>query len=834
MADIRKIYLEDYRKLKDRDLKKEELRSNYFDRVKDDIYRERPKSPWHHHKIYFDIETYECYKDKNNPEELPEIIPYAIGWTTGYKYDFNFNYRCIFGENVANTFIKQVILRDGKRFCGELIAFNIDYDFQVLRHYIIHNFKNQVDILYGLTEDKKFIWGELKYKSRSLKLRDLWLWDRSKSLELYMKHISDLVYDDKGNIKDEPISIDLGTIIIQFGFNKNSFKKQSIDYKKVNLHKVSDGNYYYWNSKEDWIANKDPIRLDKEAEFEYLRMDVLSLPIVYSEQLLFRHYIKQIAKIKTPLDPDTAITLPGFAEYIFEEVTRKYFTETVRRKVTIADYRQERNSYIGAFVAGNKDITYLDEEVFKKMYPGLSFYDENNQPRIKSYDVNSMYPWAMSTGLPYGVIWDVPPSDKCVEWVEIHFKDWWDENNPDPTRRLYNWKPKYAFLNNSFFGSNFSSGLIPGIQANNRVYVLRQTLDLFYEMCDAHVEEVTSRYQAIYTGFNDALHSLYEIKVNKDGKWPKSTVAMVKLLLNSLYGKTCEQFRELSIFHSNDLDTTISKDSRYADQLIEMKLLEIDDSPKPKVEDPLEEDWFDEDELMDDEESDIPEPPIVNFKDIVSSNTIHKQKFKNKIAPYVDLDNECGFFITENIDKRFDEEGNDCRESLLAGAYITYLSRWKLLSTVKKEVDNGNIVLYCDTDSIKFIQLNKPTFETHDSKLGAWKYEGSFTHFGHPNKKKKYFMHNEHETQPKKRWMVKTSGIPTRLLREPDKDFDLEVIKTLYNEENRVLVVKSKTVSVRNHYWQPVIRDTDFKFVFKDTKAKPTHLLIKGKLIKNG
>lgn len=827
----RKIYSEDYWKVKRKQHDKSELKSLYFDRVKSDIHRKKPRSSWLHNKIYFDIETYERYYDKNNPDELPEIIPYAIGWTTAYKSKFNLDYKVVFGENVANIFINQVIVRDGSSFAGELIAFNIDYDFQVLRHYIVHNFKNQVDIIYGLTEDKKFIWGHLKYKYRNLSLVDLWLWDKSKSVASYLKHISDLVYDDRGNIKEEPLSKELGTIIARFGFTKETLQKRSIDYKKVNLHKADDGNYYYWNSKEDWIEGKLPIQLNKEVELDYLRIDVLSLPIIHSEQVLFRKYIKQTLNIKSPLDHDRSITLPGFAKYLCEEFTRKFLTETVRRKVFVSEYRHECNSYIGAFVGGHKDITYLDEEVFKQMFPGLSFYDDDKLPRIKSYDVNSMYPWAMSTGLPCGAVWDIPPSDVCIEWVEIHFKDWWDENNPDPKRRLYDWKPKYAFLNNSFFGANFASGLIPGVSANNRVYVLRQTLDLFYEMCDAHVEEVTTRYQAIYTELSPFINTLYKIKVNKDGKWPNSTVAMIKLVLNSLYGKMCEKYKEVSLFWSNDLDTLISSNPRFIDELIDLNLLEIDESPKPKqykVDNPIEESWVDEKALFENDQ------PILKFADVVNPSDISKQKFKSKIAPYVDLDNECGFFITENLSKRFDLEGRDSRESILAGAYITYLSRWKLLGAVKQEVDNGNVVLYCDTDSIKFIQLNKPTFETHKSKLGAWKYEGSFTHFGHPNKQKKYFMHNKHETDSKKAWMVKTSGIPTRWLREPDKSFDLETIKTLYDANNRVLVVKAKTVAVRNHYWQPVIKDTDFKFVFLDSKDKPTHLLIKGKLYRNG
>lgn len=53
-------------------------------------------------------------------------------------------------------------------------------------------------------------------------------------------------------------------------------------------------------------------------------------------------------------------------------------------------------------MGGNSDITYLDENKFKELYPGQNFLDADGSPRIKSFDVNSMYPWAMSLGLPVG------------------------------------------------------------------------------------------------------------------------------------------------------------------------------------------------------------------------------------------------------------------------------------------------------------------------------------------------------------------------------------------------------------------------------------------------
>lgn len=95
------------------------------------------------------------------------------------------------------------------------------------------------------------------------------------------------------------------------------------------------------------------------------------------------------------------------------------------------------------------------------------------------------------------------------------------------------------------------------------------------------------------------------------------------------------------------------------------------------------------------------------------------QKFKNKVSPYYDLDWECGFIRVLNTEKRYDDLGNECRESILAGSYVTMWSRWVLLGTLKGEMDNGNIILYSDTDSIKLLQLNPPKFVCDDKELGA-------------------------------------------------------------------------------------------------------------------
>lgn len=55
--------------------------------------------------------------------------------------------------------------------------------------------------------------------------------------------------------------------------------------------------------------------------------------------------------------------------------------------------------------------------------------------------------------------------------------------------------------------------------------------------------------------------------------------------------------------------------------------------------------------------------------------------------------------------------------------FVTAYSRDKL---IRSALACGDRFLYCDTDSLHVLGLNKPNIEIHDSKLGAWKRENVF------------------------------------------------------------------------------------------------------------
>lgn len=573
------------------------------------------------------------------------------------------------------------------------------------------------------------------------------------------------------------------------GLTKESFNKLTIDYKKVNLHK-RDNDWYYWRSKADWINNIPPTKLDIDQEQQYLEVDVKSLVVVHKEIELFKKTIKDTLQITETIDGDHSLTLPGFGKYIFEEYITEFMQQSYRAATTVEDYEDQEVSYTGAFTASNKYFLRLDEEIFKQRYPNYPFYDEDNQPIIKSYDVNSLYPSVMVKGLPINNALSIEnPSEvwkDYITWYEITFTDLWDNGY------WYAWKPKYDCLNNYFFGENF---LLSFQKLMTQKYVWKPLFDKFIEMCDSHVEIVGIRYQEISHKMTDFIKVLYEVKKNnqhidistgkpkKDAEGndmkPLYSLAQreaVKLLLNSLYGKLGEKFKRHNCSWTNNM--------------------------KRKLKDLKKE-----------------------YPETYSNLREGSQRYKSKI-PYKNEESNCGFYIAPNKRKTKDADGNPVRESILAGLYVTQRSRWILMSAIKDEIDQGNIVLNCDTDSLKLIQFHKPKFPIDEYELGAWKNEGSFTEFLHCNKLKKYALGNKHTGVIK----VASGGVPEIALYDKSDtesyDQTMERLRIVFDVNNVVQIKSCKPISKRNSSWQIIITNSDYIFR-RDSLTQPiTHVLV--------
>lgn len=165
----------------------------------------------------------------------------------------------------------------------------------------------------------------------------------------------------------------------------------------------------------------------------------------------------------------------------------------------------------------------------------------------------------------------------------------------------------------------------------------------------------------------------------------------------------------------------------------------------------------------------------------------------------------------------------DYRETILAGLYITSRSRVMLWEGIVTEIDNGNIILSVDTDSMKLIANNPVKIKIDDKQLGGWKYEGSATHFYHNGKLKRYFLFNADDPTSLK---IAVSGFDKEVVSKLSR----EDLRTLYSPNNNTLFRSFKTVSKRNLQQQIVIFEADIEF--NPLNHKPiTHEYKEGKII---
>lgn len=469
--------------------------------------------------VYFDCETFNYYdpkiklgKEKSKKELLPLIRPYLIGACTDDKN----SYQVFKGINCTEKFLSWLFNLATDNFIT-LYGFNVDYDFQAIKSSIMCYFPT-ARIYYSLTEDKKFIFGAINDKTNkvSIKIKDLWVWNKSFSLAKYYTQIQNNP-DWAERIKERGIT---------------ELKKGSlVDYTKKNLD--------WRNGKWTFYDEEDQEReLDLKAELEYLKMDVIGLPLV-------RQYIHEFKKIcinglklgrTIPWkEVSRAYSIPSFGKLLAScFISRKYdypptetFNIIFRPKIPIDEYQLQDLSYFGGFTSNNKRITKLTNS-----------RDANGNPNIYSFDVNSMYPWIMQGGLPAGTILDVPPlsNDYCI-WYSIRFNPIGEDENGFPI--YYKWKDKYDLFTTSFFGAKADRDSL--LELGSISYVEKSVLELFNEMCDSNYEIIDTRYQEINKDLSEFIDVLFEKKNTAETKTERDAF---KLVMNSLYGKLAERYHQ--------------------------------------------------------------------------------------------------------------------------------------------------------------------------------------------------------------------------------------------------------------------------------------------------
>ncbi|WP_075285099.1 DNA polymerase [Mycoplasmopsis bovis] len=162
---------------------------------------------------------------------------------------------------------------------------------------------------------------------------------------------------------------------------------------------------------------------------------------------------------------------------------------------------------------------------------------------------------------------------------------------------------------------------------------------------------------------------------------------------------------------------------------------------------------------------------------------------------------------------------NPTYKNTLTGLFITNCGRYTILKTIKDIIDNGDIFLYSDTDSVKFVsnkKLNEINYIDIDNvKPGSFKHEGTYDYFICPYKNKRYLIVNHKE----KNYAFASGGFNREILWK----LNLKQLKLFFSYKTNILCKKMDIVSKKNKWLQKVLENTDIYTTNK--KHSPTHIL---------
>lgn len=425
-----------------------------------------------------------------NPQDLLYIEVYNIGWQV-FVFD-NGEHTEGFKSSTNIADFVEVLKKYPK---ATLFGYNIKYDMTAL----IRQLKvidPTITMTMALNDKGHFLNGRLKSKKVfNHRLKDLWVWQKSRSLASW---------------------------ITELGLPP----KLSIPYCK-----------WYAKWKGDILTYKShqgiAKSITKEIEDNYLRNDVTPLVNI-------KYRIKQIKQVCVDLLSVPGYrfckfhgeTLPSFVKYCFSEnlTGREYTDLRDMNKSKAFDvllrpqiphlYMYTRDSYIGGFCAGALD---------KNHWRGDNIF---------CYDVNSMYPYVMTLGLPCGVPTFNKPQGECktfyvVKWTVL---EWNDENKVLSTKPL-------PFKNEKPF------------------VIYSELFDQVKKMTSEwDVEIIKTFYTEVTHSLTDVIKTLYKFKAECTDE-EKELREAAKLMLNSSYGKMAEKAFEMGELWDDNLGTFIPDES---------------------------------------------------------------------------------------------------------------------------------------------------------------------------------------------------------------------------------------------------------------------------------
>lgn len=377
--------------------------------------------------------------------------------------------------------------------------------------------------------------------------------------------------------------------------NGKKMTKDQIEYEKIDMEFNEDGSpkcYYILkrlkigvNKKGEIIDVKQKIKVNWEDvekdEHTYLLNDIKGLPLLEIQQMRLKETAYSVVKDKCNL---TSMSPPE-KRRLLNSLTKGTLGKMLCSWIQRHEYSDDElisewaSSHKGNYFNALLKHRYKDKKDYdmdlRSMFGGFTSFGSvdtwNAEEGEFGYvvDVNSLYPWIMTQGLPVGEVLNCPPPGlEGIDYVKQYvFRPRYRSHINKRNKKMFKgilptWKPQYPFRTNVLGNSFFSKYKYLDDQ------VLRDdefTIWSFYQdeiiskMCDYKFEFSRCRYQRLLNPLNKYMHAMQEIKqensdfIEGKGSLKEMKYQASKVLSNAMYGKSMEKRHEDTLIYNQKL-----------------------------------------------------------------------------------------------------------------------------------------------------------------------------------------------------------------------------------------------------------------------------------------
>lgn len=318
-----------------------------------------------------------------------------------YLGAFKVNNEIFYYKNVLE-FLNLVvqITKEHKQKTADLFFYNLSYDITVITAFIFRYKIKITDRTEFITNKKDFISMSFVYKNIKFNFKDLWNFDKTKTLALWLKFLNVDATEQKGSIMYD--------------------KWDQCDVLK---------NEIITKNKHGQI-----VRINKQDEYKYLANDVKNLDLILYKQIEIWNTLKTIFKVNDKKYKFKSI--PGVVySLLTKNISQKGYHVKLREQVPKEYYIILKHSFTGGYVSYNiNNPKYLckDNEV------------------IKYYDRRSAHPYVLAhKTIPHGKLLLSKPPGQYIKWVFVKIKSW--QNKPEYNFLYTNFMPERIIYSNKVF-----------------------------------------------------------------------------------------------------------------------------------------------------------------------------------------------------------------------------------------------------------------------------------------------------------------------------------------------------------------------------------------------